>query len=72
MESAGLEYGVKQVFGIILADIFCLQENPFSDDEQYVCSEWVAEKLEDFGYKFDKDLDLVKPIDIYEDLEYEN
>jgi hypothetical protein len=72
MESAGLEYGLMQVFGIIIAETFCLPENPFSDEEKYHCSEWVAEKLEDLDYKFDKELDLVKPIDIFECLNYEN
>lgn len=72
MESAGLEYGVKQVFGIVIADILHLSNNPFSDNEKYICSEWVAEQLEKLGYKFDKELDLVKPSDIYCVLDYEN
>lgn len=72
MESAGLEYGLLQVFGIMIAESFSLQYNPFSDEEKYHCSEWIAEKLEDLGYKFDKELDLVKPIDIFELLDYEN
>ena len=65
MESAGLEYGTKQVIGVVLADMFKLKENPFSDDEKYHCSEWVAERLEKIGYKFNKPLDLVKPVDIF-------
>ena len=72
MSHAGLEYGILQVFGIIIAETLSLQENPFADEEKYICSEWVAEQLETLGYKFDKDLDLVKPIDIYDVLEYES
>ena len=65
MKSAGLPYGVMQVFGIIIADSIGLQHNIFADDEKYVCSEWEAERLEDLGYFFDKDLDLIKPSDVY-------
>ncbi len=72
MESAGLEYGIKQVFGILLADVFKLKKNYFSDKEKYHCSEWVAEKLQELGYRFDKELDLVKPVDIFLILDYEN
>jgi hypothetical protein len=72
MTHAGLEYGALQIFGIIVAEVLCLQQNPFADEHKYVCSEWVAEQLEILGHRFDKDLDLVKPIDIYDVLEYEN
>jgi hypothetical protein len=72
MKSAGLPYGTMQIIGIFLAEIFNMQENAFSDDEKYHCSEWVAEELEKLGYKFDKELDLVKPIDVYWVLDYEN
>lgn len=65
MKSAGLAYGIKQIFGIIIADIFKLNKNIFSDPEKYVCSEWVAEQIELLDYKFNKSLDLIKPIDVF-------
>lgn len=72
MKSAGLAYGVLEIVGIFIADILNLTHNPFSDEEKYVCSEWVAEQLELLEYKFDKELELVKPIDVYMVLDYEN
>lgn len=72
MKSAGLPYGSLQICGIIIADILSLQKNPFPSEDKYVCSEWVGEELEKLGYKFDKDLDLLKPSDIYWLLDYEN
>jgi hypothetical protein len=69
MISAGLEYGVKQIFGIFIADSFNLDQNIFADPEKYVCSEWVAEELEYLGYKFTKPLDLIKPKDVYKALQ---
>jgi len=65
MKSAGLPYGVAQIIGIFIADTINLNHNPFPDPNKYVCSEWVAEQLELIGYKFDKPLELVKPVDIY-------
>lgn len=63
--SAGLPYSIMQIFGIILADVFNLKSNLFQNKDKYVCSEWVAEQLEELGYQFNKDLGLVKPSDIY-------
>lgn len=64
MRSAGLQYSVLQILGMVLADIFHLKTNPFPDPVKYVCSEWVAEQLEQLGYTFNKPLDLVRPKDI--------
>ena len=69
MKSAGLEYGVKEIFGIFIADILNLDKNIFADPERYVCSEWVAEQLETLDYKFSKSLDLIKPKDVYKVLQ---
>lgn len=63
--SAGLEYGLMQVFGLMLDDMFHIGRNVFGNDKQYHCSEWVAEILSTIGYKFSKPFDLVKPKDIY-------
>lgn len=72
MKSAGLPYAVLQILGIVIADIFKLKKNPFPNAKEYFCSEWVAEELEKLGYKFNKELDLVKPIDVYEVLDGQN
>jgi hypothetical protein len=63
--SAGLPYGVMQIIGIVIADIFKLKQNPFPSKTKYICSEWVAVELEKLGYNFNKKRDLVKPKDIY-------
>lgn len=66
MKSAGLPYAKLQIIGIFIADILNLQKNPFPNEDMYVCSEWVAEQLKLLGYKFNKELDLVKPIDVFQ------
>lgn len=65
IKSAGLKYGTLQIIGVLVAEVAKIDKNIFSDPEKYHCSEWVAEELEELGYKFNKPLDLVKPIDIY-------
>jgi hypothetical protein len=72
MKSAGLEYSVKQVFGLVIADLFNMESNPLSDEKRYVCSEWVAEELQLLGYRFNKTLDLITPKDIYKVLKEQN
>lgn len=69
MKSAGKPYGVMQILGIALADIFKLRKNYLANGEKYVCSEWVAIQVQKLGYSFDKELNLLKPIDIYQILE---
>ena len=66
MKSAGLEYSVAQIIGMVIADLFNLKTNPFADEKKYVCSEWVAEQLQIVGYRFKKPLELVTPKDIHE------
>lgn len=65
MKSAGLPYGVLEILGIVLAGIFKLKKNVFANKDKYICSEWVAEQLTYLGYTFDKELDLIKPSDVY-------
>lgn len=72
MKSAGLKYGQLEIVGIVIAEILRLDYNPFADSERYICSEWVGEQLEALGYSFIKDLALLKPSDIYMELENEN
>lgn len=64
MESAGKEYGLMLVLGIFIADILNLTGNPFPDKNKFVCSGWIARRLEKLGYKFNKKINIVKPIDI--------
>lgn len=60
MENAGINYGIKQVFGIALVKIFKLKKNPFSDNKKsQICSELIGHILEDvLGRDLDLDLDL--------------
>lgn len=70
LHCAGMEYGVLQIIGIVIADILGWDHNPFPESEKYICSEWVAEQLVVLGYKFNKELSLTKPIDVYKVLEH--
>jgi hypothetical protein len=62
IKKAGLSYGYMQNLGIVIANIFNLEHNPFPAHEN--CSEILAEILEEAGYKFNKSYDLVTPKDI--------
>lgn len=62
----GTPYGLKAVFGVAIRWLFNINRNPYDDDERTVfCSEFVAIILKEWGYKIDKDTDLVTPKDIY-------
>lgn len=65
---AGLKYGVLQILGIGLANIFGLSKNPFSDGRySQVCSELVGTILETVFYMhIGKDLDMAGPKEIDE------
>jgi hypothetical protein len=65
MKSAGLDYSIKQIIGLVIANTFNLKSNPLSDEKQYVCSEWIAEQLQTIGYRFKKPLDLITPKDVF-------
>ena len=70
IEKAGLPYSIKQIIGIVFARIFKLKVNPFDTDENtFVCSEWVGQVLKSIGAELDKDLSLLTPKDIYKYLE---
>lgn len=72
MLNAGKPYGIMQIVGIFIADVFKLKKNPFPNSDKYfVCSEWVAKELEKLGYKWDKPMDLVDPKDVYKVLSKE-
>ncbi len=72
MKSAGLEYSIAQIFGLVLSNILNLKKNPFSDKKRYICSEWVSGELQLLGYRFNKSLDLITPKDIYKVLKEQN
>lgn len=73
MDFSGAPYGLKQVAGILLVKmarwIGCDLKNPFSDgNKTWVCSEIVAEILEELGVEFSVSKDNVTPRDLFEGL----
>lgn len=68
MTNAGVEYGVKQIIGILLQRIFRLKKNPLSEGRKsQVCSELVGAVLEQvFGKELNLNLDIAGPRDIRE------
>lgn len=66
MKMAGKPYSTRQILGIVLADIFNLKKNPFTkSEESFICSEWCAIAMEILGFSFEKDRNLLKPVDIF-------
>lgn len=62
--ASGRKYGYLQNVGIVLADLLKLKKNIFRRDDN--CSEWVAECILTIDPKaFNKDLNLITPLDIY-------
>ena len=71
MTNAGVDYGIKQVFGIALVKLFRLKKNPFADGKKsQVCSELAGNIIEnlDMG-DITIDLDVAGPKDIEKFLE---
>ncbi len=69
VDHAGAEYGKGQIVGIYAAKLFRMRENVFkNDDDMQVCSEIIGRIMEQLGYEFDKDLDLLTPKDIFTEL----
>jgi SHS2 domain-containing protein len=66
MTHAGVDYGLKQAFGIALVEIFNLNKNPYSDGRMsQVCSEVVMHVLEEVvGAETGLDFDTASPKDI--------
>jgi hypothetical protein len=66
MENAGVQYGMLQIFGILLVRVFNLKKNPLSQGRKsQVCSEVVGRMLQevlDIGHELD--LDTAGPRDI--------
>lgn len=66
LENSGLNYGIMQIFGILLVKIFKLKKNPLSQGRKsQVCSEVVGRFLQeiiDIGH--DLNLDTAGPKDI--------
>lgn len=66
IDNAGMNYGFLQNAGIIVANIFNLDKNPFPADTN--CSEELAKILHEEGYRFNKEFNLITPKDIDEAL----
>ena len=71
MTYAGVNYGVLQIFGILLTSIFNLDSNPLSNGKySQVCSELVGRFLEEvMGFNVNVDLDIAGPRQIDECLQ---
>lgn len=68
--AAGEDYGFWQNIGDLIATLFRLKHNPFTDG--YNCSEWVALcliELDPEAFSTIEDLNLVTPKDVYDYLE---
>ena len=65
IDTSGMKYGLKLAFGMVLAKVFSLKKNPFSDLNKKVCSTAIGELLVDLDYKIDKNLELLTPEDIF-------
>jgi hypothetical protein len=59
---SGQDYGYLQNLGILIADMFSLDYNPFPENQN--CSEILARILEEEGFKFAKNRNLLTPRDI--------
>lgn len=71
IQLVGKPYGVRQIFGIVLARIFDLKVNPFeTKKDTYTCSEWCAIVLKELGYVLPKDPNLITPKDVYKVLRW--
>lgn len=71
VDNSGVKYGCLQNIGIVVANILRLNKNPFKSGKN--CSELIAEAIEHANiYKFNKDLNLVTPKEIYNTLLMEN
>lgn len=66
MTNAGMDYGLKQAFGIALVKLFKLKKNPFADGRKsQVCSELVGNILQEvFQLNIGIDMDIAGPKDI--------
>lgn len=70
VDNAGIKYGIKQVLGIYIAKLFRMKKNVFKNGtDMEVCSEILGRILQQLGYEFNKDLDLLSPKDIYQALD---
>lgn len=67
IDNAGMEYAYSQNAGLVVANIFKLNKNPFQKGLN--CSEVIGEILALEGYKLSKDANLLTPLDIDKILE---
>lgn len=72
IEYAGLQYGILQLLGIGVAQLFGLKRNPLSrGSNQQICSELVGRLLSSLHINTKKPYDLLSPLDIQQILEKE-
>jgi hypothetical protein len=64
IDHSGIPYSLWQNIGICIANFLKLKKNPFGKKGSN-CSEEIGKILELKGYKFNKDLNLLTPKDIY-------
>jgi len=62
VDNAGIDYGFSQNLGVAIAGVFNLKKNPFYTGLN--CSETIGEILKLEGYKIEKDVNLLTPLDI--------
>lgn len=67
VDNTGIDYAYGQNIGIVLADIFNLNKNPFT--RRFQCSEVLGNILFLEGYKLPKEANLLTPLDIDKILE---
>lgn len=71
--NVGKYYGIKQVVGIVIAEILQLNHNPLpGKKDEFVCSEWNARQLKRLGYEIPVEMNLIRPIHIYNIINYGN
>lgn len=70
LNNAGMDYGLKQAFGIGIMKMLELEHNPFGEKDAQVCSEVVAHVLKgiaDLGLKIDFEKASPKDIKVFLD-----
>ena len=71
IQLVGKPYGVRQIIGIVISQIFNLKKNPFvTKKDTYICSEWCGLVLKELGYVIPKDPNLLTPADVYKVLRW--
>lgn len=71
IQLVGKPYGIKQIAGILISQLFNLNKNPFvTKKDTYTCSEWCGLVLKELGYVIPRDPNLLTPADVYKVLRW--